>query len=130
MKKALLLMMMAWSLTTTAQARIGSTLGEIFNEFSDNNPSYRTLDDGRVTMRVLTDRATIDYVFNDEQNCEATLILPHRQGDLNYYVETYNSRYVIISSREWRMYSGDGSIAKITMETYQDKTFFMWTSIE
>lgn len=130
MRKALLIIAILYSTVATAQARLGSSLGEIYNEFSDDNPSMNTLDDGRKTLRVTTDRATVDYVFNSNQECNATLILPNGQGDLNYYVETYNSRYVIISSKEWRMYSSDGAIAKITMETYKEKTFFMWISIE
>ena len=121
---------MLYSIATAAQARLGSTLTEIYSEFSDNNPSMKTLDDGRKSLRVLTDRATIDYVFNSNQECEVTLILPNGQGDLNYYVETYNSRYVILSAKEWRMYSSDGAIARITIENYKDKTFFMWVPIE
>lgn len=130
MRKTLLLIAMLYSIATAAQARLGSTLTEIYSEFSDNNPSMKTLDDGRKSLRVLTDRATIDYVFNSNQECEVTLILPNGQGDLNYYVETYNSRYVILSAKEWRMYSSDGAIARITIENYKDKTFFMWVPIE
>jgi hypothetical protein len=123
-------MMLTWSLSTTAQARIGSSLGDIYSEFSDDSPSFKDLEGGRKSMRAITDRGVVDFVFNTEQICVMTLILPSSQGNLNYYVETYNSRYVIISSKEWRMYASDGAIARITMETYEDKTFFMWTSIE
>jgi hypothetical protein len=77
MRKALLIIAILYSTVATAQARLGSSLGEIYNEFSDDNPSMNTLEDGRKTLRVTTDRATIDYVFNSNQECNATLILPN-----------------------------------------------------
>lgn len=113
-----------------AQARLGSTVMEIKNEYSDYEYQLKSsyLNDGTYYIQITTDRATVWYYFNDDRVCYLTVVVPDNQGALNFYVELYNSKYVVVSSTEWKMYSNNG-ICKIKL-VYPDGGgyYFAWTN--
>lgn len=116
----------------SAQARLGSTAREIRNEYWD--PKYQTesgyTDDGIYFVSLVLERATVMHLFNHEEVCIMSVVVPKNQGALNYYVENYNKLYVIISSTQWKMYSEHG-IANIELAYPDNGGYgFIWTREE
>ena len=111
-----------------SQARLGSSVDDIKNEFGEAEYNLKSgySDDGTYYVTISTDRATVIYYFSKEKICTLCMIVPDNQGALNFYVELYNEQYVIVSSTEWKMYSG-GGIAEISL-IYPDDGgyFFLW----
>lgn len=105
-----------FTLVSFSQVRLGSTSEEIKDEFwqdeYDLNEGYTDDDINYISLRV--NRASVFYYFNYDKICFLCMVIPDDQGSLNYYVEQYNSQYVIVSSTEWKMYSKNG-IAKIKL---------------
>ena len=66
------------------------------------------------------------HYFDEENICALTVIAPNDQGDLNYFVELYNSQYVIINPKQWKMYSENGTINTIELITNNGTTFLIW----
>ena len=122
----LLLFLMLLSGAVFGQSRLGSTKSEIYSEFSDLSPQFGVNEDGTTNMSVGFDRSFTRYFFNERNVCDMVILIPLRTGDLNYYVELYNSRYVVVSSTSWRMYSKDGAIASIELMTSEGVTMFVW----
>ena len=77
-------------------------------------------------ISIITERVNLLYMFDSEDICKICLLVPDTQGDLNYYVELYNSQYVIVSETEWKMYNKNG-IAKIELIFNNNKPSFKWT---
>lgn len=132
MKRILLTILFAiTSIFTFGQARLGMSISDIRSEFSDSSYNLKSGfdDDGDYYITIETERATVFYFFNSQKICYLTIIVPDNQGALNYYVELYNNQYVIVSSKQWKMYSENG-IANIEL-IFPDGGgyFFRWTSI-
>ncbi len=130
MKKTILfLVFIILSINGIAQARLNSTLSEVREEFSDWRYNLKSGydSDGDFYISIETERATVIYYFDDSNLCYATIIIPDDQGALNMYAELYNSRYVIISNTQWRMY-GENGIAEIELVYSDNGTYyFLWT---
>lgn len=131
MKRTLLTILFAiTSIIAFGQARLGTSATEIRSEFSESSYNLKSGydDDGDYYITIETERATVIYYFNSEKICYLTLIAPDNQGALNYYVELYNKQYVIVSSKQWKMYSENG-IANIEL-VYPEGGgyFFRWSS--
>lgn len=128
--KTLMTLLFTTAVTFTfAQARLGSSAADIQQEFRDREYQQESGydNDGDYYISIQTEKASVFYYFNSERICYLTVIIPNDQGALNFYVELYNSRYVILSSTRWKMYADNG-IADI--ELVYPKTggyFFMWT---
>jgi len=121
-----------FTLVSFSQVRLGSTSEEIKQEFRqdeyDLTEGYTDDDINYLNLRV--DRANVFYYFNYDKICFLSMVIPDDQGVLNYFVEHYNSQYVIVSSTEWKMYSKNG-IAKIKL-IYDGEGgyYFMWSNQE
>ncbi len=102
------------SLFTMAQAKIGFTEQQIRDSLPFVSFKKGETDNSIRYIVYNNDRAIIAYYFDDFGRCYLTAVLPNTQGDLNYFVEVYNNRYVIISSTEWRAYLKNG-ILKIKL---------------
>lgn len=92
-----------------SQARIGWTESEIKSDFyywtfetdySDAGLKYIFTDDAEY--------AIISYYFNSDGYCTFCAVLPNNRAGLNYYVQAYNSRYVVISDTKWKAYLESG----------------------
>jgi hypothetical protein len=112
-----------------AQSRLGSTQDQIRSEFWEKRHEMQSGydKDGNAYTSIRTRNSTVFYYFNTAGDCTATFIIPDNQGALNFYVELYNSRYVIVSNRHWKMYSSSG-IAEVKL-IYLDNGhyYFMWS---
>lgn len=131
MKKTLLTILFGiTSLVIFGQARLGSTATEIKTEFWESSYNLKSgyTDDYDYYITITTDNATVTYFFNSDKVCTLTAIIPDNQGALNFYVELYNKKYVIVSNTEWKMYSNNG-IAKINL-IYPDDGgyYFVWSN--
>lgn len=126
----LLLLFLLFTTSIYSQSRLGSSRSEIFTEYISDNPKFHTTDDGVSYMTVMLGRAHVSYVFNSNNICIMCTIIPLTQGDLNSYVELYNTKYVIVSSTSWKMYSENGSIASVELQSSDDTPMFIWTIIK
>lgn len=120
------------ALVSYSQVRLGFTSDEVKNEFWEDkynlNEGY-TIDD-IYFINIRGDRANVFNYFDYDKVCFFSTVIPDDQGSLNYYVEQYNSQYVIISSTEWKMYSKNG-IAKIKLNyDGEGGYYFTWSNLE
>lgn len=130
MKRTLLTILFAiTSVIVFGQARLGASASEIKSEFWESNYKLKSGydSDGEYYITIETERAIVIYYFNSERMCTLTVIIPDNQGALNFYVELYNKKYVIVSSKQWRMYS-DEDIANIHL-IYPEGGgyYFLWS---
>lgn len=118
-----------FTLVSFSQVRLGYKSEEIKYEFwqDEYNLTEGYTDDDIYYIRIRVDRAYVFNYFNYDEVCFLSIVIPDDQGALNYYVEHYNSQYVIVSSTEWKMYSKNG-IAKIKL-IYDGEGgyYFMWS---
>jgi hypothetical protein len=126
MKKIIFAIFFLSTINCLSQARLGLSRSEIYKEFSEYNPQFEINDGGLPYMHFQMERATVMHYFDVDNICVLTAISPNNQGVLNYYVEVYNKKYVIISPKEWKMYSENGNIATIELITNDGTTFFLW----
>lgn len=117
------------NITLFGQSRLGSSASDIKAEFYEKTYKLKAEydKDNDYSITIETNKATVTYYFDKEKICTGTAIIPNAQGDLNYYVELYNKQYVIVNSKEWKMYSNEG-IANISL-VYPDGGgyYFLWT---
>ena len=131
MKRTLLTILFAiTSVIVFGQSRLGSTASEIKSEFWENTYNQKSGydKDGDYYITITTPKATVTYYFKTDKICYLTAIIPDNQGALNFYVEQYNKQYVIVSSKQWKMYS-DGGIANIQL-IYPEGGgyYFLWSN--
>ncbi len=103
-----------------SQARIGFTESQIRSEFYYLSFEEGVTNDGFKYIYTYGDRGAIAYFFDEDGICILTRYMPYTQGDLNYYVEIYNSRYVILSETHWKAYLKNGGIIDIYLITTDD----------
>jgi len=131
MKRTLLTILFAiTSVIVFGQARLGSTATAVKSEFWESSYNLKSGydKDGDYYIMITTELATVIYYFNSEKVCYLTAIIPVNQGALNFYVELYNKQYVIINSKQWKMYSDNG-IANIKL-IYPEGGgyYFLWSN--
>jgi hypothetical protein len=126
MKKLIFSLLLAvLTITTFAQCRIGDTYSEIFSEFSSRDPGVNFSDNGQLYLSVELRIGTVLYYFNSNKICTETVIFPNDDAGVNFYVEQFNKKYVIMSPSSWRMYS-NGSYADITLVFYENRYFIVF----
>ena len=55
------------------------------------------------------------------------MMIPLKQGGLNYFVEDYNSKYVIVSDTEWKFYNQNGIMYISLIEVQGTPAFVYFT---
>jgi hypothetical protein len=128
--KYFLFFFMLFCSSVYSQARLGSSRIDIFKEFESDSPTFHSTEDGVQYMSIQLPRAYVSYVFDDYAQCTMCTVIPNNQGDLNYYVESYNSKYVILGSRSWKMYSESGIVALIELQNKDGVSVFVWTIVK
>lgn len=112
-----------------SQARLGVKASEIRKEFSDPKYNLKSkYEDGNLFIEIELNDLDLDvvYMFNSQNICKLTAIIPHNDRALNTLVDLYNKEYVPVSKKKWRMYSKNG-IAKIELIFTKDGYYFVWT---
>jgi hypothetical protein len=97
-----------------AQARLGSTISEIREEFSSIKFEEGLTNGCIVWLKFNFENKEISYYFGSNGSCVLTTITPQSQGTYNAMVEKFNRQYVILSESKWRMYS-DSEIVDISL---------------
>ena len=128
MKKLILILTILISFISNSQSRIGFSYNEIRDEFSEHytyTTGYR--DNLGKFLEFEIPGAVTTYYFNEDNVCNLVTLLPNSKGDLHYFIEEYNKKYVVVSKVEWRVYT-DGYIINITLEYVKDGVYvFMFT---
>ena len=111
MKKLIVLVMLLFSFfSSISQVRLQYTAEEIKSEFKgifEVNEDY--LDDGTYYITVWTAKSAVIHLFmNKSDQANRCVVIPYTKADLNYYVEQYNRKYVIVSDTQWKMYTENG----------------------
>ena len=124
MQNLLVLLAVLFTFALNAQARLGVSYNDVYEEYRYLTPTVTTEKQG-LCLDVTTSTVQLLYYFNEDKNCKTTIICPRTQGILNGYVEKYNNSYVIVSNTEWKMYS-QNAISSIKLVTHEDLIFFVW----
>jgi hypothetical protein len=130
MKRIILIAALLFSPLVKSQSRLNFTAQEILDELgSQYKITYDYSKDGDKMLNAQIGQYWVSYWFMDKSTtCNATMILPDTQGALNYLVEQYNKSYVVINATTWRMYSNNGMISDITLNSMDgDISYFLWT---
>lgn len=115
MKRLLFLsVLLIFTLSANAQARLNFTESQIRNDFPYQVFSNKTTTDGIRYISTTFDNIMIAYYFNNDGYSYFVQIIPLDNGALNGLIEYYNNHYVIISTTEWRAY-GEYGIMKIEL---------------
>jgi hypothetical protein len=124
-----ILVLILWLLfaeSLLAQARIGYTEKQIKSEFANYN--FKTAYTKDNTKYIYWEDADLisAYYLDNKNISYACIIVPKKQGILNYLVESYNKKYVIISETQWKMYNNNG-IVNIELVFRDGATFIRFT---
>ena len=123
------LILLMFSVKTFSQARIGYTPEQIKKEYKDSIYHLETGTDnsGNKYISIKLDGITVYHFLNTSGICAITTVSPDNTASLNAYVELYNKLYVVISPKNWRLYTEDGYI-DCELKWASDKTYyFYWT---
>ena len=107
MKYRILVLLMVLCLTSIAQSRLGSSISEIKSEFYELSWDSYPSKNGYTIYRTYIRGNECLYYINERGYCDQFVLYPKTSGALNWYVETYNSRYVVVDNKHWKMYSAD-----------------------
>lgn len=130
--KKLVIMLVLLSIVAPAfsQARLGRNFYEVYQEYAENYSVTKDKFEGNNVLTIEMNRAFIKHLFDSNNNCILSMIVPKNTIDVQYYVERYNKELVIMSPTEWRFYVGN-AIAKVSLETTNDNSIvFIWTFME
>lgn len=127
MKKILLftVIVFIFCIDLTAQARIGRTESQIRSEFYSKTFTLSTTTGGKAISWEDGTRS-VDYILNDQGICYMCMVWPANQGILNFMVEDYNKKYVIVSDKDWKMYNENGILNISLVFLDNGKYFFFY----
>lgn len=132
MKKFILsALFVLFSLVAFSQSRLGYYPNQILAEFPASIYGTTTGydQDGDYYIFVRFKRCSVTYYFNYNNQCWLSLITPHTQGNLNWFVELYNNNYVILSNTHWQMYSSEGIGDIRLLYPEGGGYYFAWTTL-
>ena len=113
-----------------SQARLGRNFYVVYQEYAENYSVTKDKFEGNNVLTIEMNNAFIKHLFDSNNNCILSMIVPKNTIDVQYYVERYNKELVIMSPIEWRFYVGN-AIAKVSLETTNDNSIvFIWTFME
>jgi hypothetical protein len=130
--KKLVIMLVLLSIVAPAfsQARLGRNFYVVYQEYAENYSVTKDKFEGNNVLTIEMNNAFIKHLFDSNNNCILSMIVPKNTIDVQYYVERYNKELVIMSPIEWRFYVGN-AIAKVSLETTNDNSIvFIWTFME
>jgi hypothetical protein len=128
MKKLILtIVLFVISLTSFSQARVNFTESEIRKEFNKSKFETSYTESGIKFIYQLDENVATYYYFNKESVCYMCMMIPLKQGTLNYFVEDYNSKYVIVSDTEWKFYNKNGIMYISLIEVKGNPAFIYYT---
>lgn len=128
MKNLLILICLLYSNIIISQVRLNYSKTEILSEFSDSKFKLEEFKyEGLDAVTIFTESVNLLYLFNYNKICKISILIPHTQSDLKYFIELYNREYIIISDTTWKMYSENG-VATIELIYAMGKPAIKWTT--
>jgi hypothetical protein len=128
MKKFLITLFLILSgLVGYSQSRMGFSESEIRKEFSESKFEVGYTDSRIKYISTLFDRLYVVYFFNNNNICYMTSATPTDGGMVNFLVENYNKKYVIVDDRNWKSYTENG-ILYISLVEVQGNLTFVYTA--
>ncbi len=136
MKKLILFIGLIFSFNLVfSQVRMGYTVSQIKSDLGyDLTYEFKSFIVDGATYYYLsfaTDNAWVFHYFaSNEYDAKAIMakVVPDDQGALNLYVETYNKKYVIVSSKEWKAYIGTAIYTiKLRYDDEDNYSYFIWS---
>ena len=110
MKKLFIILFWCFLIQTVeAQIRMGYSISQIREEFSDSKYelySANSGDDFCIIINFVGIR--VYYFFDKDGYTDANYLIPLTSGKLQGLIENYNRYYVIISDTEWKYYNSNG----------------------
>jgi len=114
MKKLIMIVILIMTIcvNVSSQIRLGYTKADLIEEFSEPSIIESATSDGEYTIfTVEDDRKYVSYFISNHSGItELTMIVPKVSGELHRLIERYNSNYVIISDKHWKLYTDSGII--------------------
>lgn len=121
----LLLLSLFLSRHLAAQIRgIGCNTQEIASQF--NGIESQIAADGSTILTGKTDESRLAFIMfmSDDDICRLAIIVPLTPADLHGVIEHANSKYVITSESEWKVYSDKG-VATLSVEKVNGELVFV-----
>jgi len=89
-------------LITFSQARLGSSLNEIRNEFSAHQMGYININNIPCLIVTYPD-IQVRYYFNSKSFCYQTSLVTQNLKQSKHILDVYNKNYIITSKTTWIM---------------------------
>ena len=128
MKKLILFLLLLIPGLSKSQPLFGYNPSQVREEHLDANWHYDKYGDAKDLLVMYYDTESIRtmYFFDYRNVSTGTVILPKNKGILQWFIETYNNRYVIIDNTHWKFYN-DGSVFRCSLEQTNDgRYYFDW----
>ena len=102
MKKLTYLSFLLFPIITFSQARLGSSLNEIRNEFSNQKMGY--INSNNIPCLIVTyPDIEVCYYFDSKSLCYQTSIVSQSLKQSKQIIDAYNKNYIITSKTTWIM---------------------------
>ena len=124
-----ILMLMALPVISNSQPLFGYGPADIRQKIPNVEWNYGKWGSDKecLTMNYISDNMSVIYFFDKNNLSVITTIYPTTQGMLQGIIETYNKRYVIVDSYNWKFYDS-GVLYKCSLKQTDDNGyFFLWT---
>lgn len=122
----ILLLLLTYSFSNS-QARLGSSFKEINSEFSQYEKEFKKNGDISYLIVYMDDISSI-YYFNEDQFCFKTIVMPGNEGLLHYFIEDYNSKFVVVSNSKWKFYTkGITVTCELIWDELEEVYYFLWS---
>jgi hypothetical protein len=108
-----------------AQVRLGVTKDEIEKEFDYLYVKKDVTSSGTECVTFTTRKATVSHLIDSAGVSFCAVLTPLGDAELKYYIERYNSDYVVISPTQWRVYGGE-TYADIELQHDKGRAYFLW----
>jgi hypothetical protein len=125
MKHLLLLLTLVVSLCANSQVRIASPKEQIKAEFGYLYIEDHMVSDSVDAITFQTRKSVVTHLFNEAGISYCAFLTPLGDAELKYYIERYNSQYIVLSPTQWRLYANDQYV-DITLTTSNSKHLFIW----
>ncbi len=107
------------------QVRLWSTKDEIEKEFDYLYVKKDVTSSGNECLTFTTRRSTVTHIIDSTGVSFCAVLTPLGDAELKYYIERYNTDYVVLSPTKWRVYSGE-VYADIELQHDQGRVYFLW----
>ena len=123
MKRILTILLVLWSLNSTAQSRLGFSYQEVYDEFPDEIVDFTFGKDILIEFTFFS----IFHIFNEDLVCIRTTIIAHNEKAAAFFHNKLDGESLALSDTTWaKAMDGYNIYCKMSyMESIQ-KVVFIW----